>query len=405
MKKKYTYRQLILAERDPFIQRQKISAFNALLQIMALLCFSLVISPITSGAWKLAVVYLGLGTWFLINDLFLNKIKNHILVLFTTLTGAYLILAYQFWIERNMEFGMDAYWLWIIIVPFIANFSGGIFYGNIAALGGWILAVIFMWSPVRDLVQDYGTNMTTFYPIDYLCVMIVASCIQYKMTSYQLFRKEAESELAFRQKERFQRMEEQITIYEENETNIRKLKHDIRHFNRVLRAYLKDGEVGKALEYLDQIAGKLEDVKNTNYCDNKLINGLLTVYVSHAKKSKCDIKVKAIVPELIAIDAIDLTSIIANAIENAAEAIRRVEEEKRYIRVSIIYDAGKLKIEVKNSCFYNTKFNDDGLPQSSKVVKSGIGTKNIKELAEKYGGFASFKQKDDIFVMKAIINC
>ena len=103
MKKKYTYRQLILAERDPFIQRQKISAFNALLQIMALLCFSLVISPITSGAWKLAVVYLGLGTWFLINDLFLNKIKNHILVLFTTLTGAYLILAYQFWIERNMD--------------------------------------------------------------------------------------------------------------------------------------------------------------------------------------------------------------------------------------------------------------------------------------------------------------
>ena len=100
-----------------------------------------------------------------------------------------------------------------------------------------------------------------------------------------------------------------------------------------------------------------------------------------------------------------MTSIIANAIENAAEAIRRVEEGKRYIRVSIIYDAGKLKIEVKNSCFYNTDFDDDGLPQSSKVVKSGIGTKNIKELAEKYGGFASFKQKDDIFVMKAIINC
>ncbi|WP_192932821.1 GHKL domain-containing protein [Lachnobacterium bovis] len=63
--------------------------------------------------------------------------------------------------------------------------------------------------------------------------------------------------------------------------------------------------------------------------------------------SKCDIKVKAIVPENIAIDAIDLTSIIANAIENADEAVRRVEEEKRSIRVTLVYDAGKLKLEVK----------------------------------------------------------
>ncbi|WP_029067091.1 hypothetical protein [Lachnobacterium bovis] len=65
-------------------------------------------------------------------------------------------------------------------------------------------------------------------------------------------------------------MEEQITIYEENETVIRKLKHDIRHFNRVLRSYIKEGEINKTLEYLDQIDGKLEDVNNTNYCENKL---------------------------------------------------------------------------------------------------------------------------------------
>ncbi|WP_029067090.1 hypothetical protein [Lachnobacterium bovis] len=54
--------------------------------------------------------------------------------------------------ERHMDFGMDAYWLWIIIIPFVANFSGGIFYGNLASLGGWILAVIFMWSPVKNMV-------------------------------------------------------------------------------------------------------------------------------------------------------------------------------------------------------------------------------------------------------------
>ncbi|WP_022747869.1 sensor histidine kinase [Lachnobacterium bovis] len=405
MKKRYTYKQIFLAEKDPYIQRQKISAINMLLQIMSLICFSLIIAPISAGEFKIGLIYFGLGVFFLLNDIILKKTKKHIIVLFSTLTGLYLILGYQFWMERHMDFGMDAYWLWIIIIPFVANFSGGIFYGNLASLGGWILAVIFMWSPVKNMVQDYGANMVKFYPINYLCVMIVSTCIQYKMTCYQLFRKEAESELAFRQKERFQRMEEQITIYEENETVIRKLKHDIRHFNRVLRSYIKEGEINKTLEYLDQIDGKLEDVNNTNYCENKLINGLLTVYVSHAKMSKCDIKVKAIVPENIAIDAIDLTSIIANAIENADEAVRRVEEEKRSIRVTLVYDAGKLKLEVKNTCAIDTKFNDDGLPISTKQVKSGIGTKNIKETAEKYGGFASFVQVNNLFILKAIINC
>ncbi|WP_278244263.1 GHKL domain-containing protein [Lachnobacterium bovis] len=45
------------------------------------------------------------------------------------------------------------------------------------------------------------------------------------------------------------------------------------------------------------------------------------------------------------------------------------------------------------------------MPISTKQVKSGIGTKNIKETAEKYGGFASFVQVNNLFILKAVINC
>lgn len=405
MERKYSFRQLIAMERDPYIQRQKLSSMNMILQIFSLISFALVISPITRGLWGIAIICLLLGTWFFLNDLLLKKIKDHIVVMFITITGTYILSAAQFWLERNMDFGMNSFWQWILIIPFLCDFIGGILYGTIASSGGWILAFAFMWSPLKNQLQEFGDNDITLFPINYLCIMFIAAAVQYKMTSYQVFRKEAEQQLAARQKERVQRMEEQLTIYEENDSNMRKLKHDIRHFNRVIRAYLKDDDIKGALEYIDQIDGKLEEVKNTNYCDNKLINGLLTVYISQAKKINCDVKVKAIVPDKLAIDAIDLTSIIANAIENAAEAVRRVDEEERSIRVTLQYDGQKLKILIKNTCAVTTEFSKDGIPISTKVVKSGIGTRNIQEISEKYGGFASFLQQDNWFITKAIINC
>jgi hypothetical protein len=45
------------------------------------------------------------------------------------------------------------------------------------------------------------------------------------------------------------------------------------------------------------------------------------------------------------------------------------------------------------------------MPNSTKVIQSGIGTQQIRSIAEKYSGVASFSKENDTFIVKAIMTC
>jgi sensor histidine kinase regulating citrate/malate metabolism len=96
---------------------------------------------------------------------------------------------------------------------------------------------------------------------------------------------------------------------------------------------------------------------------------------------------------------------VANALENALEAIEKVPEEKRYLQFERIYNGRKLKLLTKNPCAVKTTFGKDGLPISTRPIQSGIGTAQIKRIAEKYSGVASFSQQNDVFILKVIMTC
>jgi sensor histidine kinase regulating citrate/malate metabolism len=101
----------------------------------------------------------------------------------------------------------------------------------------------------------------------------------------------------------------------------------------------------------------------------------------------------------------DLTSLVANALENAVEAQAHIEEGKRKVKIEIIYDGRKLKLFTRNPYSVATSFDQEGLPVSTREVRSGIGTSQIKSIAEKYGGVASFTQEDGNFTVKVVMTC
>ena len=43
------------------------------------------------------------------------------------------------------------------------------------------------------------------------------------------------------------------------------------------------------------------------------------------------------------------------------------------------------------------------MPVSSRAIQSGMGTVQIKSIAEKYCGIASFVQNNDTFIVKALM--
>jgi hypothetical protein len=307
--------------------------------------------------------------------------------------------------EVDWTIGMDAFWLYILILPFLTNFLAGVIYGSISALSGLILSLLLFSTPLKNYLQPYGLDMTNWFPIAYIVVMHSAAVMEYELTTYQIEKKVFDEKIRYLLGERAKRLQEQLAIYESNELTIRKYKHDIRHFNRVLAGFINDKEYDKAKEYLQEFDSMLENVTVVSFCDNKIVNELLTIYAARCQSEGFKLRAKASVPEKLPIQETELTSLVANALENALEAQDKVAREKRFIQIEITYDGKRLKLMTRNPVGDSVKFRDSGLPESTKQIQSGIGTQQIRSIASKYGGAASFEVEDEVFVLKALLTC
>lgn len=96
------------------------------------------------------------------------------------------------------------------------------------------------------------------------------------------------------------------------------------------------------------------------------------------------------------ISPVDLTVILANALENAVRAAGEAEKGRLDVKIGVI--GGSLAIEVENSCsgvrFAGGKQREGAfLPASAFVSErkdGGLGLGSIAATAEKYGGEAMF---------------
>ena len=402
---RYNLRQLTSFEKDPAVVEQK-SRISIILLLGFIVYAVVTIYPcIKSGYYHGVVTNISIILLFLLSMLHLKIYKRHTLTVILTSIGMNAILFFHFIMEVDWTIGMDAFWLFILVMPFMTDYLAGAIYGTIASASGLLLSILCFYTPMLNYLQPYGSNMVQWYTVIYLVTMIAAAVICYELTAYQIDKKVSDEKIAYYQEERTGRLKKLLSIYESNEQTIRKYKHDIRHFNRVLAGFIQNQEYDKAASYLQEFDSMLEGVTAVSFCENTIVNEILTIYASRCQKLGFKPRIRAIVPERFAIEETDLTSLVANALENAVEALGAVDEDKRSLQVEISFDGRKLKLMTKNPTSREISFKKNGLPISTREVQSGVGTAQIKAIAEKYGGVASFSQENGMFVVKAVLTC
>ena len=403
-KLRYGIKELVEFENSESVKQQK--SRTAVILLTGFIVYSILATFLSSAQYRHGkVTNLSLALFFLVL-IILNRItKDHTKLCIMGAFGACTILFFHMIMEVDWTIGMDAFWLYILILPFLTDFLAGVVYGSIGALSGLLLALLLFDTPMKNYLQPYGFDMTNWFPIAYIVVMHSAAVIEYELTCYQIDKKISDEKIRYLQNERTKRLQEQLSIYESNELTIRKYKHDIRHFNRVLASFINNQEYDKAKEYLQEFDSMLENVTAVSFCENRIVNELLTIYAARCQKEGFKLRAKACVPEHIPMQEVELTSLVANALENALEAQDKVDREKRLIQIDITYDGRRLRLMTKNPCGDEVRYRDGGLPESTKAIRSGIGTQQIRSIATKYGGAASFEDEDGMFVMKAVMTC
>ncbi|MCI5774418.1 MAG: GHKL domain-containing protein [Erysipelotrichaceae bacterium] len=137
------------------------------------------------------------------------------------------------------------------------------------------------------------------------------------------------------------------------------------------------------LEYYSQ---ELHDIRNKLYCDNPAINAMINYFADLFANEWIAFKVD-INGSFQDIEAFfDINALLTNCLQNAYDECRG--NDKMWVELAMVLKERVLIVQCRNS------LNDHKLANNKKI--SGQGSKIIKEITDKYRGYADFMIDGDI---------
>lgn len=178
--------------------------------------------------------------------------------------------------------------------------------------------------------------------------------------------------------------------------------HDLKHHIHALRA---EENEDKRSEYLDQMEADIKSYGAQQHTGNSVLDTLLTSKSLYCLQHGIEMTIVADGALLDFMDVMDICSIFGNALDNAIEYEKKLEEqEKRMIHVSVFSQRDFLIIRIENYCEQQLQFKKE-LPVTTKAQHKfhGYGLKSVRHTVHKYGGEVDISLKDNWFSLKILI--
>lgn len=188
---------------------------------------------------------------------------------------------------------------------------------------------------------------------------------------------------------------------------LRRFRHDQRHFIDTLSALLDNSDLDQARTLLNDLSIHNSALAMRGFCENSVINAMLT-----DAQSKCDgagitFSTELHMPEAIQISNSDLIALIKNMLDNAIECCTNLDKaEKPTISIKIIAQSGLLVVVCENTIDKVPDIRNNRI-KTSKVQSSkthGIGIESMHHVAAKYGGELTIEAKDKTFTASAYLD-
>ena len=164
----------------------------------------------------------------------------------------------------------------------------------------------------------------------------------------------------------------------------------------MLLEFANKNDIESIKEYLrNLVESENEVLGNLKYCNNMIVNTILTVYARRAKDNEVKVKITAQVSKELNVSPQDLVIIIANLFENAINGALKAKNKNKEINILIKETSRRLLINIENICKDKLNF-DESL--------YGIGIRSIIDTINKYDGMYDFITEEGLFTAKVSLN-
>ena len=188
----------------------------------------------------------------------------------------------------------------------------------------------------------------------------------------------------------------------------RAFRHDIKNHILVMNMLAEQENYEELKNYLREMSGVIDESDYVRISGVSAVDAILNEKMYEAQALDITTAFDVVNLDKNNIAPLDLCIILSNALDNAIEANKKIEEKSaRYIRVKVHGNTAFSVISVSNPVADAPKTRPDGSFITDKADKDahGFGLKSIENTARKYGGEMLAKAEDGVFTLVVRLNC
>lgn len=191
--------------------------------------------------------------------------------------------------------------------------------------------------------------------------------------------------------------------YQTAQENTRRIRHDIRHHVTVLTGLLADGKVEDARDYLSRLSDAAGELKVWQYCQNPVVNSVLSVFHEQALAQGITTDFQVEFPTDPPIDPLELGVVLANALENAINACQKVTAAEKRVCLIFRYFGDRLIFQVTNPYAGTIAFDENGEPVAMREGH-GNGCRSIAAFSKKYHSTVDYQAENGVFTLCILVD-
>jgi len=171
------------------------------------------------------------------------------------------------------------------------------------------------------------------------------------------------------------------------------VRHDLHNHFSAIAGYLNAKDYPALEEYFSNLTDIDMDI--SEYVKHPVLNALISSRLAMATKENIEFTTNIMMPEHLPISDVDLCILVSNILDNAFDANKRAFEP-RYIHLTAQPHNAYWAIACRNAVRERGNLRSSGCIKSTKNSEGihGIGTRQVMEIAEKTGGFVTYRHKD-----------
>ena len=178
--------------------------------------------------------------------------------------------------------------------------------------------------------------------------------------------------------------------------------HDLKHQIRALASGGASVD-GRVLDEISREVGVYDSVVKSG---NDALDTILTEKCLYCEKHGITLSCIADGRALDFVEPTDLYSFFGNALDNAIEAVERLDDpERRSIGLVVRRTGDMVSVHVENYFDGQVSFGGEGLPRTRKgdEANHGFGTRSMRLIVEAAGGSLTCRAEGDVFCLDALI--